>query len=93
MESSPIKKNVQFLLCILLLTKRFFYCQRSLRLSVHIDTGVIGFLNDSDCIFVEFVLHCLLRLLFEQRKKGTRIRNDNYLQYHDCGGIYQKGYQ
>ena len=59
----------------------------------HIDTGVIDFLNDSGCIFVEFVLHCSLRLLFEQQKTGTKIRNDWYLQYHECKDIYQKGYQ
>ena len=40
------------------------------------DTGEIGFLNDSGYIFVEFVLQCSLRLLFEQRKKYTEIGND-----------------
>ena len=44
-------KNVGFLLCILLLTKGFFYCQRNLWFGAHIDTGVIGFLNDPGCIF------------------------------------------
>ena len=42
----------------------------------HIDTGVIGFLNDSGCIFVKFVLHCSLRLLCEERKKDIKIGND-----------------
>ena len=38
--------------------KEFFYCQRNLWFDAHISTGVIGFLNDSVCNFVEFVLHC-----------------------------------
>ena len=86
-------KNVGFLLCILLLTRGFFYCQRNLWFGAHIDTGVIDFLNDSGCIFVEFVLHCSLKLLFEQQKTDTKIRNGWYLQYHECKDIYQKGYQ
>ena len=69
-------KTVVFILCILLETKVFFYCPRDLWFGAHIDTGVIGFLNDSGCICVEFVLHCSLRLLFEQRKKDTETRND-----------------
>ena len=32
-------KNVEFLLCILLLTEGFLYCQRNLWLGDHIDTG------------------------------------------------------
>ena len=44
--------------------KSIFYCPRDLWFGVHIDTGAIGFLNDSGCIYVEFVLHCSLRLLF-----------------------------
>ena len=69
-------RNVDFLLCILLLTKLFFYCQRGLWLGDHIDTDAIGFLNDSGCIFVKFVLHCSLRLPFEERKKDIKIGND-----------------
>ena len=56
-----------------LLTKRFLYCQQNLWFGAHIDTGVFGLLNDSGCIFVEFVLHCWLRLFFEERKKDTKI--------------------
>ena len=55
---------------IFLLSARFIWSDD------HIDTGVISFLNDLGCIFVEFVLHCSLGLLFEQRKKDTKIRND-----------------
>ena len=39
----------------------------------HINTGVIGFLNDPGCIFVKYVLHCSLRLPCEGRIK---IGND-----------------
>ena len=59
----------------------------------NIGTCVIGFLNDLGFLFVEFVLHCSLGLLFEQRKKDTKIRNVYYLQYHYCKDICQKGYQ
>ena len=52
--------------------KMIFLLSVYLWFGAHIDTGVIDFLNDSDCIFVEFVLHCSLRLLFEQRKKETK---------------------
>ena len=58
-----------------------------------ISTGVIGYPNDLDYIYVKFVLHCQIMLLFEERKKDTKIRNDLYLQCHDCKDIYQKGYQ
>ena len=39
---------------------------RNLQFGAHIDTGLIGFINDPGCIFVRFLLHCSLRLLFEQ---------------------------
>ena len=42
------KNNVikMFLLCNLLLTEEFLYCQRNLWLGGHIDAGVIDFLSD-----------------------------------------------
>ena len=40
--------------------KSIFYCPRDLWFGAHIDTGVIGFLNDSGCIYEEFELHCSL---------------------------------
>ena len=33
----------------------FFYYQRNLQFGAHIDKGLVGFLNDSGCIFVRFL--------------------------------------
>ena len=57
----------------------------------HIDAGVIGFLNHSSCIFVEIVLPCLLRLLFEQRKTDMKIRNDQYINTMIAASFTRRG--
>ena len=41
---------------VFLSTRGFFYCLRNW-CGAHIDTGVIGFLNGSDHIFVKLLLH------------------------------------
>ena len=72
-------RNDEYPLYILLLTKVFFYYRRKFWIDVHISTILIEFLRNSDCFFAVYLLHFLLGLLFEWRKKDKKIRNDLYL--------------
>ena len=55
------KRRVSFMYFIV--DKRVFYYQRNLWFGAHIDTGVIGFLNDSGCIFCRICITLLAKVV------------------------------
>ena len=55
---------------------------RNLWRGAHIDTCVIGFLNELDRIVMSSLLHQSPMLLFDQqKKKGPKTKSEQYTQY------------